>query len=191
MAKRKTGRTSAAQDAEDLLTSSGFAPAPSGWRSIGPPESRKKTTRARRNSGRVSARRSTGRARAVATPKLSGHAVVPVVCSDCFEELAFDTGIGSETLTCPICEHSSARPSDEVLGRAQRLLGEERRNAAIALALTGAAGAAAVAWVLAQHDPANADTGMFWGPLGLAGLLALTLIVFAFRYEGNRWEVYF
>lgn len=140
-----------------------------------------------RSTGR--ARRSTGRARAV-TSKGTGHELIPVVCSDCFDEFAFDTGTSGDTLTCPVCEHTVNRPDDGVLHRVNSHRGDERTNAIVALALLGVGMIGWLAWVVLAGNPATEGAG-FWGPLGLALLAALGLVVFTFRYEGNRWEVYF
>ena len=154
---------------------------------------RESSVKSGRSTGRKSSvragRRSTGRARAVA-PKGSGHELIPVVCSDCFEEFAFDTGTSGDTLTCPVCEHSVSRPDDGVLHRVHSHRGDERTNAMVSLALLGLGMLGWLAWVVLAGNPATEGAG-FWGPLGLAILAALGLIVFTFRYEGNRWEVYF
>lgn len=149
----------------------------------------------RSGSGRsASARsgRSTGRSKAVKTARPSGHALIDVVCSECFTELAFDTGVKSEMLECPICGHAADRPDDGTLHRISGLRKAEKTNFMIAaiLCLVGVGGF--IAWAVLQKNPVNADDGaMYWGPLGASLLAALILMGFSFKYEGNRWETYF
>ena len=102
-------------------------------------------------SARRSGRRSTGRARAVSR-KATGHELVPVICSECFEEFCFDTGVDSDSLTCPICEHSAARPDDGTLHRISSLRKAEKTNFAIAFLLTSLASGAFVAWAVLMKN---------------------------------------
>lgn len=136
--------------------------------------------------------RSTGRSKAVKAPRASGHELIDVVCSECFSELAFDTGVRSETLECPVCGHAADRPDDGTLHRVSGLRKSERTNFVIAaiLCLIGVGGM--VAWSVLQKDPLNAnDSALYWGPLGASIFAALILFGFSVKYEGNRWETYF
>jgi hypothetical protein len=193
MAKRRTKRRESIEDSG----SGTFSPHSSGWESLGPLADKPKKKRSGRASGRKSGRmssarmrRSTGRVKAVQRP--SGHALIPVICSECFEELAFDTGVKSDTLTCPVCEHTAARPDDATLARIESVRKAEKTNLTIGLALSGLSAAAMVAWQALMTNPVNAhEGGLFWGPLGLFFLLVLVLAIFSVKYEGNRFDVYF
>jgi hypothetical protein len=158
----------------------------------------KKGTGKFKRSGSASARsvksgRSTGRNKSVRASKPSGHALIDVVCSECFSELAFDTGIRSESLECPICGHASDRPDDGTLSRISSLRSAERTNAMIAMILTILSIVGVAGWAVLQINPINSnDGGMFWGPLSVSMLSGLILMIFAgAKYEGNRWETYF
>ena len=148
-----------------------------------------------RKSGTGKFKRSTGKMAAVSkrsAPVSSGHELVPVICSACFEDFAFDTGVRTDALVCPVCEHSAARPDDATLHRISTLRKEERTSFMITLMLTLIATGSFGAWGAMVGDPANAaKSELFWGPLGVAGLCVLALFVFTFKYEGNRWETYF
>ena len=163
-----------------------------------PSVSGKKGTGKFKRSGSASARsaksgRSTGANKSVRSKAPSGHALIEVVCSECFTELAFDTGVRTDSLECPICGHASDRPDDGTLNRISGLRKAERSNATIALFLTVLSVVGVAAWAVLQTNPINSDdAGMFWGPLGLAMLSAFLLMIFAgAKYEGNRWETYF
>ncbi len=178
MAKKRTGRSSSVGKGSGRGDTSAFQPRASGWRQT-----------KERSTGSVSARRS-GKGRAVRRP--SGHELVDVICSECFEDFSFDTGVQTDTLVCPVCEHSANRPDDGTLHRISDLKRAEKMNFIITFALTMIACVAFTAWVILVRDPANAaDGGLFWGPIGVGGLATLVLIVFVFKYEGNRWEAYF
>lgn len=165
MAKKKTGRSSTVS------------------RAVG----KKGTGKFKRSTGRMaSVSRRSG------PPPTSGHELVPVICSECFEEFSFDTGVKTETLVCPVCEHSASRPDDATLHRISTLRSQERFNFMITFGLTLVGLAAFGTWAVLITNPLNStDSAMFWGPIGVALLSALVLIVFIFRYEGNRWETYF
>lgn len=136
--------------------------------------------------------RSTGRSRSVKAAAPSGHALIDVVCSECFTELAFDTGVRSDGLECPICGHASDRPDDGTLNRISGLRKSEKTNAMIAIVLTLVAVVGFTAWAVLQINPVNADDGAkYWGPLGVSLLCVFVLMGFSFKYEGNRWETYF
>ena len=162
-------------------------------------KSKRKSGPIGRGSGKF--KRSTGRARSIsgrrsgahrAVPRPTGHELVPVICSECFEEFAFDTGVKTDSLTCPVCEHTASRPDDATLHRISSLRKAEKTNFMITLILTVVGGSSYGAWALLMTNPANADSGgLFWGPLGLAILMVFVLMGFIFKYEGNRWETYF
>jgi hypothetical protein len=150
---------------------------------------KRSTGRAKSVSGRKSGRTS-GAHRKIAKP--TGHELVPVICSECFEELAFDTGVKTDSLTCPVCEHTASRPNDAELHHISSMRKAERTNFMIAAILFGVAGASVSAWSLLMKNPANSmDGGLFWGPLSVAILSAFVLMGFIFKYEGNRHETYF
>lgn len=151
----------------------------------------KKSGKSKRATGKI--KRSTGRHTSVKkAPRPSGHELVDVVCSECFGEFSFDTGVKTDTLECPICGHVSNRPDDGTLHKVQSLAKGEKTNFMITffLALVGVGGF--TAWAILQKNPLNSDDGgMFWGPLGAALLAAFVLMIFIPKYEKNRWETYF
>lgn len=194
MAKKRSKRRESIEDSG----SGTFDPHSSGWESVGPlKDSQKTKKRSGRKSGRISGkhksarmRRSTGKHRAVSRP--TGHSLIPVVCSECFEELAFDTGVKTDVLTCPVCEHTANRPDDATLHRIESLRSAERTNLMIGLVLTMLSGSSLGIWHFLLGNPANAHNGgLFWGPIGVFFLLVMVLCVFSVKYEGNRYEVYF
>ncbi|MGE0710953.1 MAG: hypothetical protein AB7N76_28255 [Planctomycetota bacterium] len=138
-------------------------------------------------------KRSTGKHSSVrATPKPSGHELLNVVCSECFGEFAFDTGVRSDTLECPICGHVSNRPDDGTLHKVSSLSKAEKTNFMITFILAVVSVGGFAAWAVIQRNPLNSDdNGLYWGPLGTAGLAALILMFLIPKYEKNRWETYF
>lgn len=195
--KSTTGRRRSASGQDPSLSDS-FSPRSSGWESMGDlsgGSKKKKSGKTGRISGRAKSargRKTTGRARAVRRKSGGGHELIPVICSECFEDFSFDTSVKSDTLTCPVCEHSAARPDDGTLHRIHSLRKAEQTNYLITMVLTIVGSLAFAIWGVVQTNPANAaDDAMFWGPIGVAGLAALVLMGFVVKYEGNRWEMYF
>ena len=101
---------------------------------------------AKKSTGRVSKRqtgkhkRSTGRMKSASgrrsavkkVPKLSGHAVVEMVCSECLQECVFDTGNKAAELICPCGDRTVSRPDDVVLSRMVTATGAEKKRFVVA-----------------------------------------------------------
>lgn len=159
-----------------------------------PKASKRGTGKHKAASGRTSGsfKKSTGRMKAVSAPKLSGHELIPVICSECYEELVYDSGSKSEEIVCPVCEHSAGKPDQATLHHISDKRRTEKKNFVLAftLWLLGAGGMGS--WAILAQNPANAaDDGMFWGPFGVGMLGFLVVLILGVKYENNRWEVYF
>jgi hypothetical protein len=136
-------------------------------------------------------KKSTGRMKSVG-PKLSGHELVPVVCSECYEELTYDSGSTATEIVCPVCEHSAGKPDDATLHHIADKRRTESKNFKVAFLMFAAGGAGWLSWAVLAQNPANAaDSGLFWGPAGLGILAFLTAFIFIWKYETSRWETYF
>ncbi|MCO5165944.1 MAG: hypothetical protein M9894_06205 [Planctomycetes bacterium] len=158
------------------------------------PRASKRASGARKAaSGRSGAlKKSTGRMKAVSAPKLSGHELIPVVCSECYEELVYDSGSKADEIVCPVCEHAAGRPDDATIHHIMDKRRTEKRSFTVAFMawFLGMLGVASWA-VLAQNPIHAADDAMFWGPFG-GGFFALFVVfILAWKHENNRWEVYF
>lgn len=145
-------------------------------------------------SGRASGslKKSTGRVKAVAAPKLSGHELIPVVCSECYEELVYDSGSKAEEIVCPVCEHSAGKPDQATLHHISDKRRTEKKNFVVAFALWLIGVLGMSSWAVLAQSPVNAaDDAMFWGPVGVGGLCLFVVLFLGWKYENNRWEVYF
>src|SRR5438876_1061941 len=82
---------------------------------------------------------STQDAAAAGSDSASGPSVlVPIICSECHGEgsdFVFDTGVPSESLTCPICEHQAARPNDADLARIAEKRSKEKTAFIVSLVM--------------------------------------------------------
>lgn len=148
----------------------------------------------KKSTGKVKAAsgRRSGEVKAAKAPRPSGHELLPVICSECFEDFMFDTGVKTDTLTCPVCEHETGRPDDAQLHHIAERRRQEKSAQTLAVLFTLVGLAAFAGWVFMISDPANhSDSGKFWGPLGVSILCGLLLMVFGVKYENNRWETYF
>lgn len=150
----------------------------------------RKSQATKRSTGKMKA--VSGKHASVSAPKLSGAKLVPVVCSECHEELMYDTGAQGD-LVCPICEHSANRPGDAALHDMSGQLGSERSLAMIGVVLFLLATVLMTAWATTSQNPANLlpTSNMWWGTLGPAILCWLGLAVVAVKYESSRYECYF
>lgn len=150
----------------------------------------RKSQATKRSTGKMKA--VSGKHASVSAPKLSGAKLVPVVCSECHEELMYDTGAQGD-LVCPICEHSANRPGDAALHDMSGQLGSERSLAMIGVILFLLATGLMTAWATTSQNPANLlpTSNMWWGTLGPAILCWLGLAVVAVKYESSRYECYF
>jgi hypothetical protein len=140
-----------------------------------------------RKSGKQKARPA-----ATARPRGRGHELIPVICSECYEELLFDSGVGTKKLTCPVCEHQAARPDDALLHKIGELRSAEKKALTLSLGLVAFGLCLMLLWVFLSRNPHGHEGAAFWGPLavGLLGLLAGGGLGLA-KYEGARHETYF
>ncbi|HZU96649.1 MAG TPA: hypothetical protein VFF73_08165 [Planctomycetota bacterium] len=149
--------------------------------------------RAKRATGKHSAVKPS--TRAAPRPVGSGHELVPVICSECYEELVFDSGVKSDVLTCPICEHQAARPDDAQLAIIAEKRGQEKKNFMVGLILCVVSMAAFAVWIWLLRNPhtnATENGPGFYGPVAVSGLAYLGCLVFTLsKYEGARHDVYF
>jgi hypothetical protein len=129
---------------------------------------------------------------ATARPRGRGHELIPVICSECYEDFIFDSGVATKNLTCPVCEHQAARPDDALLHKINELRSAEKKALTLSLGLVALGLCLMLAWALLSRNPHNHDGVAFWGPLGvgLLGLLAGGGLGLA-KYEGARHETYF
>jgi hypothetical protein len=156
-------------------------------------ESKKATGKQKAVSGKsASLKKSTGKMKAVAAPKLSGHEMVPVVCSECYEELVYDSGSTATEIVCPVCEHSAGKPDDATLHHIFDKRRTEKKNFMLLFVLSLVGAVSGASWVVLAQNPLHAaDNGMFWGPAGLGLVMFLVVFVLIHKYESNRWETYF
>jgi len=146
---------------------------------------KRSTGRMRSASARASGARPAARARA-------GHQLYPVICSECYEEFMFDSGVDADALVCPVCEHSASRPNDATLKDLDDKLRGEKSSFMLSFLVTLVGIGAYGAWTYLMLNPANAQhDAKFWGPIGVAGLAVVLLVVFTVKHEGSRYEAYF
>lgn len=149
----------------------------------------------RKPSGKQSARPariSAAVAAATAKPRGSGHELIPVLCSECYEEFIFDSGVRAQVLTCPVCEHQAARPDDALLHKINDLRSAEKSGAMMSVGLVTFGFVLMLVWVFLGRNPHNHEGAPFWGPV-LGGVLLMLVggILGAVKYEGSRHETYF
>ena len=152
------------------------------------------TGRSKRVTGKTSAVKSTS-TRAAMAPRGSGHELVPVICSECYEELVFDSGVASPVLTCPICEHQAARPDDAQLAVIAEKRKQESTNFKLGLFLCVVSVVAFGVWIWVLRNPhtnANENGPAFYGPMAVSLLAYLGCLGFTLgKYESARHDVYF
>ncbi|MBX3471279.1 MAG: hypothetical protein KF878_30800 [Planctomycetes bacterium] len=193
MAKKGTGRNQPADESGDETDSQDAVDDEGSQEEESPRASKRGTGKHKAASGRSGAlKKSTGRMKAVASPKLSGHELIPVVCSECYEELVYDSGSKSDEVVCPVCEHAAGRPDDATIHHILDKRRTEKRSFMMAFLvwLVGMGGVSSWA-VLAQNPAHAADDAMFWGPVGGGYFFLFVVLILAWKHENNRWEVYF
>lgn len=161
---------------------------------------KKKTASARiskrgSGTGKTAAVKATSTRMASPPPRGSGHELVPVICSECYEELVFDSGVASPVLTCPICEHQAARPDDAQLAVIAEKRKQESTNFKMGLILCVVSVVAFGVWIWLLRNPhtnANENGPAFYGPMAVSLLSYIGCLAFTLgKYEGARHDVYF
>ena len=114
------------------------------------------------------------------------------VCSECYSEFLLPSTFSKDALTCPECLHVGKRPDQDFLRTVLIHKSQERQSLLMAFA-TGGVFLAASALLIWQVSP-YANGAQLVPPMILTlvavGLLAVFLFL-AYRFESNRWEVYF
>lgn len=128
-------------------------------------------------------------------PKSSGvgAGAITFVCSECYEELLLSPKHSQDVVTCPECLHVGKRPDDDFL-RTVRMHKSGEQRSFLAAVVCGTILAVLIVALFWTHSPyttqAPADN-LTLGLLGGAGILTLVFLWLIWRFEGNRWEVYF
>lgn len=143
---------------------------------------------------RSGTRRSASISRSTAgAPGGSGNGIT-IICSECYLECSYDPSSGGESIVCPCEEHSCDRPDEAQVHRVMDLAKKEKVafliNAGLLFAFLGSG----FFWMKAVGNPAvtaEADAAMFYGPVGVAVLCLLGLLIFGLKYESSRWETYY
>ena len=158
------------------------------------PKKRGISARTKKATGKQRAVPATG-ARAIPRRSGSGHDLVPVICSECYEELVFDSGVSSDVLTCPICEHQAARPDDAQLAIIAQNRSNEKKNFMIGLILCLVSIGAFGVWIWVLRNPHNnsqENNAAFYGPMVVSLLTYIGCLAFTLsKYETARHDVYF
>jgi hypothetical protein len=152
------------------------------------------SARTKKATGKQRAVPATG-ARAIPRRSGGGHDLVPVICSECYEELVFDSGVFSDVLTCPICEHQAARPDDAQLAIIAQNRSDEKKNFMIGLILCLVSVGAFGVWIWVLRNPHNnsqENNAAFYGPMVISLLTYIGCLAFTLsKYESARHDVYF
>lgn len=198
----KSGKNKPAEDSDESEDATASHEADEGSQEEAPAGDSKKAKKATGKQKAVSGKsasvsqkgakgKSTGRMKAVA-PRPSGNEMVPVVCSECYEELMYDTGSAAEEIVCPVCEHSAGKPDDATLHHISDKRRTEKKNFMLVFTLWLVGAVSLAGWVVLAQNPINAaDDGMFYGPFGLGAMMFLVTMILCFKYENSRWETYF
>ena len=115
------------------------------------------------------------------------------MCSECYDEFTIpaETLKNSDSISCPDCMHVGKRPDDEFIGMVQIHKGQEGRMKLIALAITILFVVSAGLLIYSVSPYAEKPILDLTVLVGIVGLLFLATLGVLWKYEGNRWEVYF
>jgi hypothetical protein len=199
MAKSGKNKPAEESDEQDATEShDGGGGADEGSQEEEAPKAKKATGKQKAVSGKAASvsqkgakGKSTGRMKSVG-PRPSGHEMVPVVCSECYEELVYDSGSAATEIVCPVCEHSAGKPDDATLHHISDKRRTEKKNFTLVFMMWFVGAVSLAGWVSLAQSPINAaDDAMFYGPFGLGILMFLVTMILTFKYENSRWETYF
>lgn len=151
----------------------------------------KKSPTGKKAKKAVPAKKSKSVTRAAKPAKPSG--VCQFVCSECYAEFILPANFSEETLSCPECLHVGKRPDEDFLRTVLIHKSQERKS----LAMTVGVGILLfvvilfLIWQVSPFATAGDPPIPSVALLGIGGVLLLALLALMWRYEGNRWEVYF
>ena len=122
----------------------------------------------------------------------SGGQTVNLICSECEEPLHFNSATADDTLTCPECLCSAKKPDAEFVNTVSMHARSEKVSLILAILTLILFLASTLAFILVSspmNDGGEENTRMIC--LGASGLFLILSMVFLFKYEKSRWQVYF
>lgn len=117
-----------------------------------------------------------------------------VMCRNCKESFTMNVQLAreQEVMTCPVCEHRSQAPNDDILHQIDLYKGMESKSSALAIIFVVIGVASMAFWsVYASIHGDATDSAMFFGPIGLSVVSLMISLVFATKYERGRWATFF
>ncbi len=121
---------------------------------------------------------------------------IQFICSECYEEFRLPATYSRDTVTCPECMHVGKRPNEDFLREVNAHKSGEKGTFVGALFFGELMLVAALVfmWLNTQYSQGMDATrrpmfAMIVG--GAAAFLAIVLLVITWKYENNRWEIYF
>lgn len=148
-------------------------------------------------SGKAAAVKATSSRKVVAMPAGGGSRPtggIWITCRECLEEWTVDPTRAQsvETITCPVCEHRSQPPSDDILHQIALYKGIEGSNLRMGLISLVVGLVAIFAWTVIAASPDKAEQpALFYAPILVAVVGLIGTVIFAVKYENSRWETYF
>ena len=119
------------------------------------------------------------------------------VCSECYTEISVAADYSEEGVTCPDCLHVGKKPDDNFLRTVSITKSGERKSVVLATVVGILMVACFVGLLFVQSAyltpelPKEDLQTWTYGLLGGGSLFSLLFLWLLWRFEGNRWEVYF
>ena len=140
----------------------------------------------------TASKKSTIKPRAAAQRRTSRKGGYDVICSECYSEFRF-TQSRAEKITCSECLHVGGTAPSDIMSRIALDKAKEQSTlikAIIPAMLFMVLGFVWIGMLLGEVEMLN-KPGPNWGFAGVAALLFIAAIGFAFKYEQHRYDVYF
>lgn len=113
------------------------------------------------------------------------------VCSECYSEFMLPGSFSKDALTCPECLHVGKRPDEDFLRTVLIHKSQEKKSLAATL-VVGVLSFLAWSLLIWQLSPFRESEVLPANILlATAALLLVVFLGLAYRFESNRWEVYF
>jgi len=132
-----------------------------------------------------------------APPKAPRGSVLTFVCSECYTEIDVAADYSDERVTCPDCLHVGKKPDGNFLRTVSLHKSGERKSLVLTVLVGLLMALSFIMLVYVRSAYAipgfEKDDVQTWTNvlLGVGGLFTIIFMVLLWRFEGNRWEVYF
>ena len=126
-------------------------------------------------------------------PRAPSQGGLSVICSECYSDFTYYSSGNPARITCPNCMHVGNSAGKESMSKIAIAKTAEKGGLKLGIISAALFLLCGFTWigmlVSAGSEPVAA--GVHYGFLGFGAILFIVMVAMAFKYESNRYEIYF